>query len=244
MAYLTWLSDDDLFVAVERVYNSLYLAWTSKSLQDLQRNVVDPFSLMFETYWLSEGSIEEWIRSEVQRQIQKTLSNAVGNFHQEVLGSCSGWVNLGIGYGVDLKRKDDTMFAEVKNKYNTLKGSNHVDMWNKLSDLARKHRNSIVYMVWIINKPSKSSFDEVWTVSGMRHERVRLISGDLFYDLASGTENALSELYRVLPLVMKEVVQKHDSLNPSDVKAIQEMEDLTDLEAAYHYFFDAAFPQA
>ena len=49
-------------------------------------NIVDPFSALFDSA-ISGITLSEWIKREKTRQMQKTLQNAIGTFHQNVIGS-------------------------------------------------------------------------------------------------------------------------------------------------------------
>lgn len=44
--------------------------------------------------------------NETTRQAQKTLQNHIGDFHQNILGSVDGWINLKVGSIIDLISED------------------------------------------------------------------------------------------------------------------------------------------
>jgi hypothetical protein len=95
MPKLKWISDTDLKSAVQHL---VILATKSKSdaIKNFNKNVVDPFSAVFEMSGFGM-SYTEWVKSEEARQAQKSLQNHVGDFHQTILGSCTGWTNMKIG---------------------------------------------------------------------------------------------------------------------------------------------------
>ncbi|MBI1279751.1 MAG: Eco47II family restriction endonuclease [Anaerolineaceae bacterium] len=242
--YLSWIDDDALMNAVMKVYTSVSDAFASTSLKYLERNIIDPFSLIFETA-LTETTMEEWLKIEAQRQAQKKLSNTIGEFHQNILGSCQGWENLGTGHesGVDLRKVDGSIYAEIKNKYNTIKGSSKIDALQYLISLANWHKKSTIYMVWIIM--DKTDFaEEQWIVSEVSHQRVKLISGDHFYSLVTGVDNALQQLHSTLPNVIKAIIDEHGAIKSTDIQAIADLHKHTadgSLKNAYDYFFKSAF---
>ena len=86
--------------------------------EKLFENIVDPFSALFDSA-ISGITLSEWIKREKTRQMQKTLQNAIGTFHQNVIGSIDGWEDLGTGNVVDLRCQSKKILAEVKNKWNT-----------------------------------------------------------------------------------------------------------------------------
>lgn len=63
--------------------------------------------------------------------LTKTFQNAIGDFHQEVLGSAKGWRSTGTSGGVLDIMSDNPIkqagnkkiLAEVKMRYNTIKAS-------------------------------------------------------------------------------------------------------------------------
>ncbi len=245
--YLSWIDDEALINAVMKVYRSVNDAFESTSLKYLERNVIDPFSLIFETA-LTDTSMQEWLKIEAQRQAQKKLSNTVGEFHQNILGSCEGWENLGVGHdtGVDLKSSDGLIFAEIKNKYNTIKGSSKIDSLQYLIRIANANKKSTIYMVWIIM--DKADYTEAqWIVSEVSHPRVKLISGESFYAFVTGVPNALYQLHAVLPQVIKKIIDEHGAIKSTDIQAIADLNQQTPddtLKSAYDYFFKSAFPKS
>ena len=46
------------------------------------------------------------------------ISSAIGNFHQEIIGSIAGFENHDAGYDVECPSRQ--LLAEIKNKHNTM----------------------------------------------------------------------------------------------------------------------------
>lgn len=109
-------------------------------------NIVDPFSAIFDSA-ISGISLSEWIEREKARQMQKTLQNCIGSFHQKVLGSICGWEDLGTGGIVDIKNEKSKIIAEVKNKWNTTKGNHKVRIYDDINNLLKQpmHRGFTGY---------------------------------------------------------------------------------------------------
>ena len=83
------------------------------------KNTTDFIKCLFDVY-TQDISLEEWAEGEVRRRNDKTINNKIGEFHQNLLGKVSGWINLGVGdkSGLDLKKEDNSIFIELKNKHN------------------------------------------------------------------------------------------------------------------------------
>lgn len=181
-----------------------------KAEQDVFRNVIDPFSAVVDSL-TQHVSLDIWLKSESSRQAQKTLQNAIGTFHQNVLGSLPGWENAGIGGSIDVRNNDLGIVAEIKNKYNTMNSGAALAVYDKLSkhiDYNDNYRGRFVaYVVYIIPR-RPDPFNDTFNPSdrGTRRperEDVRQIDGRSFYEMATGNSEALKNLYLSLPLLAK-----------------------------------------
>lgn len=214
MAYLSFIDDDKLEEIVKQVLDSerrrLLRSETDKKLY---RNVIDPFSILFEmsSFNLSKDA---WLNNEQIRQAQKTLSNRIGKFHERMLGSLKGWNHLE-NQIVDIVCHSKKIIADIKNKHNTLKGSNQSTLYDDLFSLVmpkgNKYKDYTAYYVEIIPK-GKKRYDEEFTPSVRntgrkceKNELIRKIDGYSFYALCTGVENALEQLFNVLPNVIENV---------------------------------------
>ncbi len=215
MPKLNWISDEDLIAAVEKL---LLIAKTAKIevSKKFGKNVVDPFSAIFEMAGF-EMTYDNWIISEEARQAQKTLQNFIGEFHQNILGSCECWEDLKKGKIIDLLSNKHKIIAEVKNKYNTIPGGKLAELYLSLETAVMNktsiYKNYTAYYVSIIpEKPEK--YNKVFTPSNKEtgnrcpeNELIRHIDGASFYALVTGEENALANLYSILPTVISEITQ-------------------------------------
>lgn len=212
MAYLPWISDDDLVNAVKFLLAKAAQAKT-KANKKFGKNVIDPFSAMFEMSGFGL-SFDDWVKSEMTRQAQKTLQNHIGDFHQNVLGNVQGWENKRTGNVIDLVSEGKQIIAEVKNKYNTVSGGKLSDLYRSLDDLVMPkssiYKGYTAYYVAIIPK-TNARFDIPFTPSdkgkGERcriNELIRYADGSTFYHLVTGDTNALEQLYDVLPKVISD----------------------------------------
>jgi len=251
-SYLRWIEDEDLVKAVKQVHKVFVDAAKNTTLTAITRNVIDPFTFVFETSFLSELNIKQWIADEAKRQIQKTLTNALGDFHQTILGSVNGWTNLRTGHstGLDLMKDDKTVFAEIKNKFNTLTGARQDSVFNLLQDTANKNPKATCYLVHII-RDKKQPYDKEWVFKARKkryaHARVRLISGDKFYNLVAG-DGSLSQLLEVLPTVINSHLSNDEKITMGEIEAVQELADIVGdnfpSEKVIKYMFSKAYPNS
>ena len=215
MPWLKWIDNSDLITEVSKLLVNAKEA-QNKALNAFGKNVIDPFAAIFEMAGF-EIDYLTWHKSETTRQAQKTLQNHIGDFHQNILGYSSKWQNMKVGKVIDLASEEEMIIAEVKNKYNTISGGKLSDLYYSLDGLvspkASIYKGYTAYYVSIIpkkpvryNKPFIPSDKEKGEKCPV-NELIREIDGASFYNLVTGYENALQELFSILPDVILECSQ-------------------------------------
>lgn len=210
MPYLKFISDKNLISAIGKVVRIIETTEREAS-SNLHKNVIDPFSAIFHgvTHAIT---YKEWIKQEKARQSQKTMQNAIGDFHQEVLGAIPGWENLGVGGGLDVANDKMKIIAEVKNKFNTTKGNHKVEIYDAIKSKLKseKFHRFTGYYVEIIPQ-AKNIYDKPFTPSDNKTQKrrtsaknIRIIDGISFYALATGRKYALQELFEALSHILVE----------------------------------------
>lgn len=226
MAILEYISDENLFNEVRYVVKKT-LKKRKESLEQFNKNVVDPFCTLFEAPAFPSHDI--WKKSELTRQSQKTIQNHVGTFHQKILGHVDGWEDMKTGSVVDLVNIEKEIIAEVKNKYSTVTGgdlsSKYYSLDGLISPKHSKFKGYTAYFVHVIpKKPNR--YNKAFTPSDKEkgalcpeNEAIRLIDGASFYELVTGRPNALQELHSALPKIINEVykVESTDEYSLNDI---------------------------
>ncbi len=211
MSYLPYISDTDLIAAVKAVVDCI-VKNQAETEDDMYKNVIDPFAAIFDGA-MQGFNLEEWSKKERARQIQKTVQNQIGYFHQQILGRITGWRVL--SKGVDICNDESKIIAEIKNKYNTVKSSDKVGVYDYLLNCLNEpaYQDFTAYYVEIIPS-SREPYNKAFTPSDREtetnrplNEKIRRISGQAFYQLATGYSGALSMLFDVLPEVISDVSQ-------------------------------------
>lgn len=177
---------------------------------DLFSNIVDPFKAVFE---IKRYGAEEWGKKEILRQLDKSIEQEMGNFHQILLGGVDGWESLPVGneFGVDLKNNDNTLFIELKNKYNTCNSGALKNVRRNLEAITARYNNATAYWAYIVPRHSNRSGEEVWVMANFnRIENVRKIWGGKVYELITEDQRALQAVYDSLPNVIKDLEQNQD----------------------------------
>lgn len=142
---------------------------------------------------------------------------------KKILGNIKGATDLNVGdkSGVDIECKEKKIIAEIKNKHNTVTGVKLSDQYYALRDLVGKkyspYKDYTAYFVNIIpSKPER--INKPFTPSDSKegakcpiNEKIRIIDGASFYSLLTGEENALEDLYKILPQVIEKVMLDNHS---------------------------------
>lgn len=205
--YLNFISDEDLILAVKNLHESYLKAKGKITKTKFYKNKIDTIKLMFDAKF-NDLDEELLIKTEINRQIDKSINNSIGTFHEEILGSINGFQKGNLS-GYDIKADDDSLFADIKNKHNTMNSSSAQSLFEKLANYADTYKQAKCYWVQIL---AKSSFTEKWQgdINGKEysHSRVYKISGDQFYALLTKDDEALYRLYQVLPKVIDDFLEK------------------------------------
>jgi hypothetical protein len=150
------------------------------------KSTEDPFlkAVMMGQYGMTEA---EWHTAEQVRLKQKVLEMKMGDFHEELMGKFSGYQTLPNGHstGCDVQKNDETVIFEVKNRDNTVKGSDG----KHIITLLKKHKDTgkkaifaqIICPGGKVNRYGASSDIDVW-------------NGNQTYAYLSGRESFFSDL--------------------------------------------------
>ena len=236
--YVDFVSDENFEKAVKRVYDAYEECKNEKInkkplqiLLNKRRQTIDEFKTVFDIC-SNDESIEEWTMNEIQRQNDKKINNKIGEFHQELLGYVEGWIDLGTGdkTEIDLKNEEETIFIELKNKYNTMNSSSKKTCREKLEKIIENKPNATAYWAYVINKNYKSE-ECVWEytrkINGEKtkivDERIRRISGDKLYELITGDKDALEKVFIAIPKAIKNIRNlENECISEEDAEIIDE----------------------
>jgi hypothetical protein len=201
--YVDFISDEHFLNCIANLHSAYLKAKNNITKKNFYTNKVDTIKLTFDAKFNTIDE-ESLIQSEILRQIDKSINNSIGTFHEQILGGIKGF-EAGNLSGYDIKAEDDKLFADIKNKHNTMNSSSAEALFQKLARYADDYKKAKCYWVQIL---AKKSFCELWKgeINGKEysHSRVYKISGDKFYALLSGKEDALFQLYKNLPIAVKD----------------------------------------
>lgn len=205
---LGFISNEDIY---EHVKNTVESYRREITLQQFNSNIVDPIKLTFDSKVYGK-TIQGAIEDECIRQIDKTNSNKIGYFHQNLFRYAgNGWVVPKEGF--DIENDDKHIYVELKNKHNTMNSASSQKTYMKMQAKLLDDDQSTCYLVEVISKKSK---DETWHISldkkPRAHRRIRRMSMDKFYGLVFDDQKAFYKLCVALPAIIEDVIRENKEL--------------------------------
>ena len=152
-------------------------------LHSFNSNIIDPIKLTFDSK-VYRKTIEEVIENELVRQRDKTNTNAIGYFHQNLFKYIDNCEVPNVGFDVIYTRSNGSrVYVEMKNKHNTMNSSAAQKTFLKMTTQILSDDNCDCYLVEIIAKRSQNI---VWNVSldyeRVSNEHIKRVSIDKFYE--------------------------------------------------------------
>jgi len=129
---------------------------------------------------------------------------------------------------MDIVNHERKIIGEVKNKHNTIKGSDKSGLYSNMENLVMLkghiYKDYTAYYIEIIPKTPKR-YNDPFTPSNPRigslcsvNPLIRQIDGYSFYSLATGINNALEQLFEILPKVIKKLKPQYDIIDETVIR--------------------------
>ncbi|MFZ4503884.1 MAG: Eco47II family restriction endonuclease [Methylococcaceae bacterium] len=199
---LEFISDQNLY---EHVKTTVLKYRFHIDLAEFNKNLLDPIKLTFDAK-VYKKTIEATLEAEIIRQMDKSNTNHIGYFHQNIFHYFGhGWTVPIKGY--DIINTEQRIYVEMKNKHNTMNSSSSQKTYMRMQNTLLKDSKALCYLVEVIASKSQNI---VWKTSldnlSVSNERIRRISIDQFYALVTGQKQAFKQLCAVLPTIIADVV--------------------------------------
>ncbi|CAA6818547.1 MAG: type II restriction enzyme eco47ii [uncultured Sulfurovum sp.] len=206
---LSFISDENLFKHVQETVEKYRF---SIDLKKFNKNLVDPIKLTFDSKIYAK-TLEETIELEIIRQMDKSNTNHIGYFHQNIFNYIDGnWYVPRQGF--DLVNEVDKCYVEMKNKHNTMNSSSAQKTYISMQNKILKGADVQCMLVEVIAKHSQNV---PWKISinseSFEHDNIRRVSMDKFYELVTGDTTAFKSLCEVLPKVLDDVLENLEQEN-------------------------------
>jgi hypothetical protein len=199
---LGFITDSDIF---KHVKDTVMKYRFRIDLSEFNSNLIDPVKLTFDSK-VYKKDIEDVLESEIIRQLDKSNTNHIGYFHQNIFKFIgNGWTVPDQGY--DIVNESKKIYVEMKNKHNTMNSSSSKNTYLRMQDTLIKDPSANCMLVEVI---ASNSQNIEWSVSidknKVSHKQIRRVSIDKFYEIVTGDRLAFKKLCTVLPRIIEDVV--------------------------------------
>lgn len=181
------------------------------TVAQFNENIIDPIKLTFDAKVYGQ-SLRQAIENECFRQIDKSNTNKIGYFHQNLFKYVGNGWNVP-PKGFDVENPEKHIFVEMKNKHNTMNSASSQKTYMKMQSKLLDDDEAICYLVEVISKHSR---DDAWRISldgkAREHKKIRRMSMDKFYELVFGVPDAFYKLCIALPDIIEDVVKDNPGL--------------------------------
>ncbi|MCQ2609341.1 MAG: Eco47II family restriction endonuclease [Lachnospiraceae bacterium] len=180
------------------------------NLAEFNINIIDPFKMCFDKGFYNK-TFEEIIKTEINRQHEKSNTNAIGYFHQNMFKYIKNCEVPKEGWDVIYTGKDHKIYVEMKNKHNTMNSSSAQKTYIGMANQIMKTKKDYCYLVEVIATKSQNI---AWgaSVNGkhVENERIRRVSIDEFYREVTGVKDAFFQICVQLPITIEKIVNESD----------------------------------
>lgn len=225
---LDYIEQSDFEKHIAKTINEYNETLKSINLKKFNSNIIDPIKLLFDKNVFNQ-SYENIIKQEIQRQRDKTNSNIIGYFHQNIFKYFKNCEVPKEYWDVIYQKNDGTIYyVEMKNKHNTMNSSSsaktYMKFQNHLLNSEDKDR-SICALVEIIAKQSQ---DIEWATSidkvkQKTNKKLRRISIDKFYEIVTDDKDAFKKLCIQLPITIEKIISNQSELTVQQDTVIEEL---------------------
>ena len=220
---LDFISREDFKEHVANTIKTYDNTLKSIDLKTFNSNIIDPIKLTFDSK-VYRKDIEEVIENELVRQRDKTNTNAIGYFHQNLFKYIKNCEVPDVGFDVIFTRKDGSkVYVEMKNKHNTMNSSAAQKTYLKMT-IQLLEEDCDCYLVEIIAKKSQNI---IWSISldyqKTTNEHIRRVSIDKFYEEVTGNKNAFYLICKNLPNIIDEIISENKELSVEEDTVISEL---------------------
>lgn len=187
-------------------------------LKEFKKNLIDPIKLTFDSK-VYQKDLQTLINDEIMRQIDKSNTNHIGYFHQNIFKYIhhkdveqtiphimqTNWYIPQNGF--DIINEQEKIFVEMKNKHNTMNSSSSQKTYMRMQHKINSTPDATCFLVEVI---AKNSQNIPWVISldseQISDARIRRVSIDKFYEIVTGEQNAFKQICEKLPIVIDDVI--------------------------------------
>jgi DNA (cytosine-5)-methyltransferase 1 len=207
-------------------------------LKKFNNNIIDPIKMIFDAN-VYRTDWKTLFKNEIFRQRDKSASNEIGYFHQNIFKYIKGCEVPSEGWDIIFTSNDGVILpnnqlvnkivCELKNKHNTMNSSSASKTFIRMLNNLTEEPNTACFLVEIIATKSQNI---TWAPSvdkqKIEKQLIRRVSIDKFYEIVTGEEDAFYRLCEALVELIPEIVQNELIGNIPDDTAFIELESIAE----------------
>ena len=239
--HIDFIDQDDFEHHVSETIKTYDETLNKIDLKKFNSNIIDPIKLTFDKA-LFKKTWNEIIDMEISRQRDKSNTNAIGYFHQNLFALIKGCVIPKVGFDIIFNKKDGSKICvEMKNKHNTMNSSASQKTYINMQNHLLKNPNDECYLVEILAPKSRNI---VWELSVDKihcsDERIRRVSVDHFYKIVTGKEDAFYQICSQLPITINKLISNNQVKTVEKDTVVEELKEKSPnlLKALYLLAFE------
>lgn len=205
---LTFITQQDFENNVADTLKTYDESLKAINLQQFNSNVIDPIKLVFDKHVYNK-TYSEIIKAELQRQRDKTNTNSIGYFHQNMFKYIKNCSVPQQGWDVIVQASSHSIYVEMKNKHNTMNSSSSQKTYSRMLRKLVENPNDYCYLVEVLapksrNIPWKCCIDGEST----EYDHIRRVSIDKFYAEVTGINDAFYQMCMQLPETIEKLIKE------------------------------------
>ncbi len=181
----------------------------SINLKRFNSNIVDPIKLLFDKS-VYKKSFDEILKLEIHRQRDKSNTNSIGYFHQNIFRYITNCEVPKKGWDVIFTGKNQRIYVEMKNKHNTMNAASAQKTYIQMQNQIIKTPDDYCFLVEAI-APVSRNIPWGCSVNGVHCEsnHIRRVSMDKFYAIVTGIDDAFYQMCMQLPETIRSLIEKN-----------------------------------
>lgn len=225
MFALSFISQADFEEHVSKTIESYNKSLAAIDLSQFNSNVIDPIKLLFDKN-IYKKSFEEIISLEIHRQRDKSNTNAIGYFHQNIFQYFENCEVPKQGWDVVFHAKDYNVYVEMKNKHNTMNSSSSQKTYLQMQNQILKTPNDYCFLVEAL-APKSRNVRWGCSVNGahLEDKRIRRVSMDQFYKIVTGIDDAFYQMCLQLPKTIEKLISENAVPTVENDTVIEELKE-------------------
>lgn len=223
MYEITFISEADFEKNVLDAINIYNATLQDMNLAMFNSNIIDPIKLLFDKE-VYHNDFESVINFEVLRQKDKTNTNAIGYFHQNMFKYINGCSVPKEGWDVIVEKSKYKICVEMKNKHNTMNSSAAQRTYIRMLNHVANNKRDFCYLVEVISKKSQSI---VWSPivdnKTIKNNHIKRVSIDQFYKEVTGVDDAFFQICMQLPKTIRKLIRDKNVIVNNNNKLFDEI---------------------